>query len=82
MISFHLGHQEASINQLWMALSQTSKKYDLQDLSQIEKTRALVAFVTDDLLPLSTVDSPHFITSWKPQIPDTKSLVESNLVLR
>ena len=58
MILIHLGHQEASSNQLWMALSQTSKKYNLKDLSQNEKQEHWLPLLLE--MALSTADSPQF----------------------
>ena len=36
------------------------KKYNAKDHQQVQTTKAVVSFIAGNLLPLSTVDSPHF----------------------
>ena len=55
------------------------KKYALTDYQQVKITDALVSFIAGNLLPLSTVESPHFhdlmnASNPKYQVPTRKTL--------
>ena len=50
------------------------KKYALADYQQVQITDALVSFIAGNLLPLSTVENPHFhdlinVSNPKYQVP-------------
>ena len=55
------------------------KKYGSTDYQQVQVTNALVSFIAGNLLPLSTVESPHFhdlinASNPKYQVPTWKTL--------
>lgn len=54
-------------------------KYASNDYQQVQITDALVSFIAGNLLPLSTVESPHFhdlmnVSNLKYQVPIRKTL--------
>ena len=73
------GSQQSHQTTLDSMVSCNPKKYAPTDYQQVQITDALVSFIAGNLLPLSTVESPHFhdlmkASNPKYQVPTQKTL--------